>query len=136
MLANLFFYYLPDLKCVTIKSSITEKNQFNDLFAPDHLFNNLLEEDSGDECPNKVGSALLKLTGVDLSDHFAEIGKPYRFAQLNVLPDEDSSSSGSQFEKFKSFINAARQRIFDRLELSKTFQQLGKFFGEISASGR
>jgi hypothetical protein len=65
---------------------------------------------------------------VNLADHLDTIGKPYRFAQLiSNTTNEESTNTNSQFENLKQFVNAARQRILDRLALSNTLQQLGKY---------
>lgn len=62
---------------------------------------------------------------VDIVEHLDTIGKPYRFAQLfSNNASEESTSANSQFDNFKRFVNAIRQRIVDRLTLSDTLQQL------------
>jgi hypothetical protein len=54
------------------------------------------------------------------------IGKPYRFAQLIETSIHESDNCKSQFEKFKSLLDAVRKRILDRQKLGDTLQILSK----------
>ncbi|KAI6190719.1 hypothetical protein M3Y97_00149000 [Aphelenchoides bicaudatus] len=123
LLANLHFYYLANLKFITVKANVAGKVPHSELFYSEHLLNDLLETDSGEECPNPVGTSLLKIVEMNLADHLTTIGKPYRFAQL-ISNNQGDNSNNSQFDNFKRLVSAIRQRVLDRLTLSNTLQQL------------
>lgn len=63
-----------------------------------------------------------RIWSIDLAEHLATIGKPYRFAQLMSIGG--FASTESQFERFRAFVSAARQRILDRQNLGNTLNPL------------
>ncbi|KAI6213919.1 hypothetical protein M3Y94_00208300 [Aphelenchoides besseyi] len=121
---TIHFHYFPDLRCATIKSNMKGKVHINELFLSQHLFDDLYYEDAGEICPNEVGNMLLNLCETSIRDHIKSIGKMYSFVQALVGTPNETEKSLPQFQRVSAFVRAARQRLFDRYELSKTLQQL------------
>ncbi|KAI6186966.1 hypothetical protein M3Y98_00190500 [Aphelenchoides besseyi] len=108
----------PMTLIITIPCNGTE------LFSSQHLFDDLYYEDAGESCPNEVGNLLLDLCETSIKDHINSIGKMYSFVQALVGTPNEAEKSLPQFQRVSAFVRTARQRLFDRYELSKTLQLL------------
>ncbi|XP_069986129.1 THO complex subunit 5 homolog [Penaeus vannamei] len=98
------FYHMQVLRIVTVKCSVhlQEKNKsvLSDVISGDTLLNCLFPNDDGEESPNPANFFQLVRLQIQLKDHLASTGRPYKWAQnlsgLSFSTSEQTTSDDGQ----------------------------------------
>ena len=132
--------YLTELKVTTAKWMVhgDSKARKSVLFCADSLMSDLFENDSGDKCPNKVGSLKIEhlkyvpffhllntytIFRLNFNSNAKSTGKPYLFIQ--ELSGSDQQIEGvAVTEHLRKIVKAIRQRVADRCALDSIIRDL------------
>ncbi|KAF1762258.1 hypothetical protein GCK72_010520 [Caenorhabditis remanei] len=117
--------YLTELKVTTAKWMVhgDSKARKSVLFCADSLMSDLFENDSGDKCPNKVGSLKIEHLKLNFNSNAKSTGKPYLFIQ--ELSGSDQQIEGvAVTEHLRKIVKAIRQRVADRCALDSIIRDL------------